>query len=238
MQNFDDSFLQLLLVSVLSCHGVSVVSECAALSPSGSCRTSYPLCFDSIIPETPRVIFVQLSWISWCWLTIKSYDESVILQLCSQPRSKIINQDFILRGLASIRGASSRSHPAHYSIKEWVKNLKAVEALEAVSPAHLHPVASRWQCWVKNRLSSCNRILFSLCSRLQPDVSPGAMTTSPLLVFFKPPCRHYQEIYVSLWAQISACEELQAWSHPAHCSAHFMGCLLTHMLGSFYFSLV
>lgn len=154
MQNFDDSFLQLLLVSVLSCHGVSVVSECAALSPSGSCRTSYPLCFDSIIPETPRVIFVQLSWISWCWLTIKSYDESVILQLCSQPRSKIINQDFILRGLASIRGASSRSHPAHYSIKEWVKNLKAVKALEAVSPAHLHPVASRWQCWVKNRLSS------------------------------------------------------------------------------------
>lgn len=164
MQNFDDSFLQLLLVSVLSCHGVSVVSECAALSPSGSCRTSYPLCFDSIIPETPRVIFVQLSWISWCWLTIKSYDESVILQLCSQPRSKIINQDFILRGLASIRGASSRSHPAHYSIKEWVKNLKAVKALEAVSPAHLHPVASRWQCWVKNRLSSCNRILFFLCS--------------------------------------------------------------------------
>lgn len=237
MQNFDDSFLQLLLVSVLSCHGVSVVSECAALSPSGSCRTSYPLCFDSIIPETPRVIFVQLSWISWCWLTIKSYDESVILQLCSQHRSKIINQDFILRGLASIRGASSRSHPAHYSIKEWVKNLKAVKALEAVSPAHLHPVASRWQCWVKNRLSSPPPF----------SVFTGCSLTFPLeqwlhphfwLFFFKPPCRHYQEIYVSLWAQISACEELQAWSHPAHCSAHFMGCLLTHMLGSFYFSLV
>lgn len=120
------------------------------------------LCFDSIIPETPRVIFVQLSWISWCWLTIKSYDESVILQLCSQHRSKIINQDFILRGLASIRGASSRSHPAHYSIKEWVKNLKAVKALEAVSPAHLHPVASRWQCWVKKTVSPL--LLLFLCS--------------------------------------------------------------------------
>lgn len=145
----------------------SVVSECAgcaALSPSGSCRTSYPQCFDSITPETLRVIFVQLSWISWCWLIIKSYDESVILQLCSQHRSKIIKEDFILRGLASIRGASSRSHPAHYSIKEWVKNHKAAEAMEAASPPHLHPVASRWQCWVANCLFSCNPLLFLLCS--------------------------------------------------------------------------
>lgn len=189
MQNFDDSFLQLLLVSVLSCHGVSVVSECAALSPSGSCRTSYPLCFDSIIPETPRVIFVQLSWISWCWLTIKSYDESVILQLCSQPRSKIINQDFILRGLASIRGASSRSHPAHYSIKEWVKNLKAVKALEAVSPAHLHPVASRWQCWVKNRLSSPPPF----------SVFTGCSLTFPLEQWLHP---HFWLFFLNLLADI------------------------------------
>lgn len=57
MQNFDDSFLQLLLVSVLSCHGVSVVSECAALSPSGSCRTSYH-CVLTVLSQKHRGLFL------------------------------------------------------------------------------------------------------------------------------------------------------------------------------------
>lgn len=173
--------------------------------PVWHCRTSYPLCFDSIIPETLRVIFVQLSWISWCWLIIRSYDESVILQSCSQHRSKIINEDFILRGLASIRGASSRSHPAHYSIKEWVKNLEAVEALEAVSPAHLHPVASRWQCWVKNRLSSCNWILFSLCSPAAAWRFPWSNDYIPTSGFLK---TSLQTLSGNLWLTLSPDQRL------------------------------